>query len=200
MPRLPGLHDLIGVNSPSAGPLVIAVVSSRGKADSRPGQSGVAVGVFDAASGRQLAWFRTDVAFADGVVASHVYQSDNGPVLVLAPDRHPVRQWLLPQGQPFGPAIKPGGSSRAIDSYRDRGHTILVVADAHGRLRRFDAATGAPVGRPIRFGTPEPPRGLSFPADPARTLDGPCGWWGCCTFVQYGSCTAIEQLAVDVGP
>jgi hypothetical protein len=159
IPRTPGLHEVFGFDSPSAGPLVVAVVSAGGKPDPRAGDRGVTVGVFDAVDGKRLAWWRTGIEVSGGVVATHAYQSADGPVVVLAPDRLPVRQWLLPEGRPVGPVIEPGGHSRAVASYRDGGRTILVVADAKGLLRRFDAATGAPVGEPVRYGPSEPSRG-----------------------------------------
>jgi hypothetical protein len=34
----------------------------------------------------------------------------------------------------------------------------------------------------------------------ARTLDGPSGWWGCCTFALCGSCIASRSLPLTSAP
>jgi hypothetical protein len=149
LPKADVPHEMHGFVSSSHGPLLVLIMQNA-KPD---------IGVYDAATGAELSWFRGQTGRADqGALASHVYQGVDGPVLALATDDEGVRQFDLPAGRPVHASFEPGGRGRALSSYRDgAGRIVLVVADAEGDLRRFDAATGTPVGDSVRFGPEEPP-------------------------------------------
>jgi hypothetical protein len=110
------------------------------------------VRVFDATSGSELGSFPERGRHLDQFgPGSHIYESDDGPVLVLASPGGEVGQWLLPEGRPVSTPIEAGADLRAVTSCLDDGRRVLVAAAALGRLRRFDARTGAPIGAPVRF-------------------------------------------------
>jgi len=134
--------ELVGFDSPSRGPLVVLI-----RRTTAPD-----VRVFDATSGTELGSFpevgRRLEQFGPAV---HIYESADGPVLVLVVPGKKVGQWLLPDGQPVHTPIEAGADERAVTSYLDGDRRVLVVADALGKLRRFDAVSGAPIGAPTRF-------------------------------------------------
>ncbi|MFD4657329.1 WD40 repeat domain-containing protein [Kitasatospora sp. NPDC058444] len=118
------------------------------------------IGVIDARDGSEIAAFGVeDWHLKGGFVASHVYRPDGGrPVLVTAHDNQVVRQWDLASGerahQDFRPRTRRWRSTAApmnsVASYREGGRTVLAIGDSDGLVRRYDAASGCEVGRPLR--------------------------------------------------
>ncbi|GHJ48913.1 hypothetical protein Cs7R123_62550 [Catellatospora sp. TT07R-123] len=114
------------------------------------------IGCWDAATGEQVG------RLLDGV-AKHVYVDDGDLVVAGVDPTGRAMRRRLPSGRPTAPLGRPHRrfalrrpkppQAESMTSYReDGGPLILVTGDRDGVVQRWDAATGLPVGEPVRLG------------------------------------------------
>jgi WD40 repeat protein len=124
------------------------------------------VSLWDATTGRAIdpprGPFVTDINLA---IASAAFSADGRSLLVgegvaSSESIWGARLWDLATREPRGPHCYFGGSARAILLSPD-GKTILAAMGEDDTLRRYDVATGKPVGSPVLL----PAEGLAFSPD-----------------------------------
>ncbi len=108
---------------------------------------------WDAATGKPIG----EALRHDGAVVAAVYSPDGTRILTASADRT-ARQWDAATGKPLGATMRQDDPFTSASYNRDGTRILTVCAgqdgpdpsNVNGTIRQWDAATGKPLGEPIR--------------------------------------------------